>query len=121
MTTSESIRSVLSLDTLRRFSSEGYEAIPPEDFLEAAEFCREWSVNHADPRFIVLERCFRLSLELWSPGESGAAIASEADALLSIWQRELPTVLDAAADEATILAQHLEEEIRVFVRGAERL
>lgn len=96
-------------------------AIPPERFAEAAEFCRSWGLNHADGRFIVLERCFCISSELWSPGESGAAIASEAATLLSAWQRELPGILDASEEEATILAQHLEEELRVIVGGANPL
>ena len=109
----------VNLDTLRRFSSEGYGTLPPEDFTEASAFCREWGINHQDMRFVVLESCFDLSGRLWSPGEGGEAHTKDANALLNAWKRELPGVLATdSVDEAVILAQHLQEEIRMVLASA---
>jgi len=105
----------VDLNTLRRFSFEE-TAIAPEDYLEAARFCREYGANIADMRFIVLENCFKLSYSLFGEGEAGASSSTTYVSLLNLWQAELPSILHAEVPaEALALARHLEEEIRVLV------
>lgn len=104
----------MDLHTLRRFSTEGYSVIPPERFSEIAEWCRNWAIISSDARFSVLERCFRVSDAMWGDGEGAAVRADDAEALFDRWSRELPDILDAeSAEVAVVLAQHLEEELRL--------
>ena len=112
----------MDIDTLRRFSSEGFSALPPEEFLDASAFCREWGINHGDMRFVVLEACFELSSRLWGVDEDGAAHTEDSNILLDAWKRDLPGILSAeSADEAVALAQHLQEEVRTVLASAKRV
>jgi hypothetical protein len=105
----------VDLNKLRRFSTSG-EAIAPEDYPEAARFCHEHGVNVADMRFIVLESCFNLSYNLFGEGEGGVSSGTSYSSLLSLWQSELPAILDTEDPaEALALTRHLEEEIRLLV------
>lgn len=109
----------MDLDTLRRFSLEGYGALAPERFSEAASFCHERAINTRDIRFVVLGTCFELSRQLWTPGEAGGARAEDALVLQQLWKRELPGILDAESEEvAETLALHLKDEIRSVLANA---
>jgi hypothetical protein len=105
----------VDLNTLRRFSKEGFKALPPEDFSEAADFCRDYGVNFSDMTFVVLERCFRLSERFWSPGEDGLAIQSQAETLENLWRERLPAILTPGErEDATRQARRLEQQIRLL-------
>lgn len=105
----------MDLNTLRRFSEVGYEALPPYDFIEAAIFCRDYGSNLSDLSFIILESCFRLSAGFWSEGESGVAPASQAGALQNVWLDRLPAILALEdRDEAASLVRSLQQKIRLI-------
>lgn len=106
----------MNLPTLRRFSEEGYAAIPPIDFSDAADFCREQGENLGDLRFFLLGSCFDASYERWTPGEAGMAPGAVANALQDLWKRSLPAILDSDdPEEAAKLARELLSDIRALV------
>ena len=106
---------MVDLNALRRFSTDEL-AIPPEEYPEAARFCREHAAGGGDERFVALATCFEISANLFGEGESGVAHAGAWGELIERWQAELPDVLtEADVAQALVLAQHLQEELRLLV------
>ena len=104
----------MSLERLQRLA-EDFRSIPPEDFDELADSCRELAINHLDVRYMVLGECLHLSSRFWGDGEGGAVSTDFADALARIWGDYLPGVLRTSSEEeGTAVALALREELSLL-------
>lgn len=103
----------MDLATLRRFSSGDAKAIPPNEFLEAADFCRELGENGLDIRYFMIASCFEASSELWINRYAGSTAAN---GIRDLWYRNLLAILDSDDGmEAGRLARRLLSEVRTHV------
>jgi hypothetical protein len=103
----------VNLSALKQFSVSGFEAIPPEALLEAADFCHQYVEISRDVRFLLLEDCFRISDRFWTAGDAGASTSSDATSLLGLWKRHLPSILEfETEDDGVALASILRDDLR---------
>jgi hypothetical protein len=92
--------------------ADNFSSVPPSEFEELAESCRETSINKLDVRYMILAECFRLSASFWGEGDSGAVSYGFANELRSTWDRYFSSILQETSEEAgTRLALALKEEL----------
>lgn len=104
----------MDLSSLQQLADD-FSNVPPSQFDDLADACRDLAVNHLDVRYMVLGECFRLSSGFWGPGEGAAVNQSFADALIRLWSGYLPGVLRAATEEeGTAVALALKEDLVVL-------
>jgi len=112
----------VNLNALKQFSQIGFAVIPPEAFLEAADFCHQHVEVTRDVRFLFLEDCFRLSDQFWTEGDSGAVLSEDAVLLLALWKRHLPSILEVEDQETGITyASVLRDDLRAALAALRNL
>jgi len=93
--------------------AEGLASFPPDRLADLAEACLQTGVALSDMRFVVLADCWRMLDEYWDSGGIQTADVAELDEMLGSL---LPWVLNEPdPDAAKQLAQHLHEEMKLFV------
>jgi hypothetical protein len=92
--------------------ADDFGSVPPDQFEDLADTCRQLGINRLDVRFLILEECFRLSASFWGEGDSGAVSHGFAIAHVETWNRYLQSILQEASEEVgTHLALALREEL----------
>ena len=103
----------MSLERLQRLA-EQFLSVPPSEFADLADACRDLAINQLDVRYMVLGECLRLSWAFWGEGEGAGVSADFYRTLARIWSDYLPGVLRAAEAEGTAVALALLEELRTW-------
>jgi hypothetical protein len=92
--------------------ADTFSSVPPSQFEELADSCRELGINRLEVRYMVLAECFRLSASFWGDGDSGAVSYGFANAFRETWDRYFSSILQEPSEEAgTYLALALKEEL----------
>lgn len=73
----------MSLARLQRLA-DSFAAVPPSEFEELADLCRELAINRLDVRYMVLGECLRLSAGFWRDGEGAAVTVDFSEALAHV-------------------------------------